>query len=188
MSAVAARASTSDRMSEFQDHFSLFGLPRRYAVDGADLERRYRDLQSQVHPDKYAHLSDAERRRSLQWATQVNQAYQTLKVPLGRGRYLLELAGHDPQIEQNTAMPAEFLVRQMELREAVAEARSDENVDGLEKIRDTIKCETSNQFRTLQHFLDDSHDYESAAELVRRLMFQDKLLHEIDDALEAIEA
>ena len=108
-------------MSLLQDHFALLGLPRRYRLDGTDLERRYRDVQSRVHPDKHAHLGDADRRQAMQWATQVNAAYQTLKNPLARGRYLLELAGHDPQVEHNTAMPTEFLVEQMELREAVAE-------------------------------------------------------------------
>ena len=175
-------------MSILQDHFALLGLPRRYTLDGTDLERRYRDVQSRVHPDKHAHLGDADRRQAMQWATQVNAAYQTLKNPLARGRYLLELAGHDPQVEHNTAMPTEFLVEQMELREAVAEARSGGAGEVLEELSDRIRREINNQFRTLQPLLDESHDYEAAAGLVRRLMFQEKLLQEIHDALEAIEA
>ena len=175
-------------MSILQDHFALLGLPRRYTLDGTDLERRYRDVQSRVHPDKHAHLGDADRRQAMQWATQVNAAYQTLKNPLARGRYLLELAGHDPQVEHNTAMPTEFLVEQMELREAVAEARSVGASEALEELSDRIRREISNQFRTLQQLLDESHDYAAAAGLVRRLMFHEKLMQEINDALQAIEA
>ena len=186
--AAAARALTSDEMNLLQDYFALLGLSRRYMLDGADLERRYRDVQARVHPDKHTHLGDAERRQAMHWATQTNAAYQTLKNPLARGRYLLELAGRDPQVEHNTAMPVEFLAEQMELREAVAVARSSGAGEVLEDLSERIKREMNTQFRTLQQLLDESHDYEAATDLVRRLMFQEKLLQEIHDALEAIEA
>jgi molecular chaperone HscB len=175
-------------MNLLQDHFALLGLPRRYALDTTDLEHRYRDVQARVHPDKHAHLGDAERRQSMQWATQVNAAYQTLKNPLTRARYLLELEGHDPEVERNTAMPTDFLVEQMELRETVAEARHGGNAEALETLSGDIRREIGNQFRALQPLLDDSHDYEAARGLVRRLLFQEKLLQDIHDALEAIEA
>ena len=57
--------------------------------------RAYRDIQGQVHPDRFAHAGEAERRLSMQWATHANEAYQTLKNPLERAQYLLQLAGHD---------------------------------------------------------------------------------------------
>ena len=147
-----------------RDHFELFGLPRAYAVDAAELERLYRDVQARVHPDKHAHLSDAERRIAMQWATQVNEAYRTLRNPLLRARYLLELGGHDARIETNTAMPADFLMQQMELRETVADARAAGDAAQLDAL------------------------HRQAGEIVRRLMFQEKLLAEIDTALEATEA
>src|SRR5512135_2518203 len=106
-----------------QDFFSLFTLPARFQIDSTALEQSYRALQAQVHPDKFAHLSEAERRLSMQWATRVNEGYQTLRNPLNRARYLLSLHGIDTQEDSNTAMPAEFLMQQMEWREALEETR-----------------------------------------------------------------
>lgn len=171
-----------------KDHFALFGLPRRYAVDRDALEQLFRDLQARVHPDKHAHLGDTERRVAMQWATQVNEAYQTLRDPLKRGRYLLHLAGHDPEIETNTAMPAAFLMEQMELRESVAESRESGDSAHLDELHGRLRKEMAGQHERLRETLDDQQDYGSAAEIVRQLMFQEKLLHDIDAALEATEA
>lgn len=170
-----------------QDYFTLFGLPRRQDLDAGQLEVKYRDVQARVHPDRHVHLSGGEQRLAMQWATQVNAAYQTLKNPLRRARYLLELAGHAVHLETNTAMPLEFLEAQMELREAVADAKAAGDVDGLDarhrQLQKTIRAELG----ALQAVL-DAHEYERAGELVRQLMFQEKLLQEIDDALAVLEA
>lgn len=171
-----------------QDHFSLFGLPRRQMLDELELETRYRDLQTKVHPDKHAHLTDADQRLAMQWATRVNEAYLTLKSPLKRAEYLLRLVGHDPQIEHNTAMPAEFLMHQMELREAVEEARQGGDADLLDRMHRQMKKEMKAQHDALAQALDEEADHARAAGIVRQLMFQEKLLHEIDEALETIEA
>lgn len=171
-----------------QDYFQLLGLPRKQALDADELERLYRDVQANVHPDKHAHRGDADRRLAMQWATKVNEAYLTLKNPLARARYLLQLAGHDVQLESNTAMPAEFLVEQMELREEVAEARAAGDVDGLDRMHRAMKTEMAGQQAALQAALDAAHDLRRAGEIVRQLMFQEKLLQEIDDALAAVDA
>lgn len=106
-----------------QDFFQLFNLPAVFKIDSAALERSFLGLQAQVHPDKFAHLSDAERRLSMQWATRVNEGYQTLRNPLNRARYLLLQHGVDTQEESNTAMPVDFLMQQMEWREALEAAK-----------------------------------------------------------------
>lgn len=170
-----------------QDYFTLFALPRQQGLDAVRLEELYRDLQARVHPDKHAHLSPAEQRQAMQWATRVNEAYLTLKDPLRRARYLLELAGHDAGLETNTAMPAEFLMAQMELREAVADAREAGDVDVLDARHRSLKKAIRGEFEALQAAL-DAGEYERAGELVRQLMFQEKLLHEIDDALALLDA
>jgi molecular chaperone HscB len=171
-----------------RDHFALFGLPRRQALDELELEKLYRDIQAQVHPDKHAHLADSDKRLAMQWATKVNEAYRTLKSPLKRGEYLLALLGHDPQIERNTAMPADFLMHQMELREAVVEARAGGDVDELDRMHRQVKKEMAVQHEALMRALDEARDYGRGAEIVRQLMFQEKLLYEIDEALQAVEA
>src|SRR5258708_40255863 len=102
-----------------QNHFELFGLPARFAVDAAALEARYHELQREVHPDRFAAASEAKRRVSMQLATRVNEAYQTLKSPLRRAVYILQLRGVDPKVETNTAMPSEFLMEQMSWRDRI---------------------------------------------------------------------
>lgn len=170
------------------DHFALFNLPKSFAIDKSELEHRFRDLQSKVHPDKHAHLGDSERRQAMHLATEANAAFQTLKNPLKRAVYLLHLAGHDLAVENNTAMPAEFLMEQMELREAVGDARVSRAEDTLDDLRSELKSRMAGQYTSLEAMLDERKDYVAAADMVRRLMFQEKLLQEIDDALEAIEA
>jgi molecular chaperone HscB len=179
---------TSFDLEEFsKDYFSLFGFERRQGLDELELEQRYREVQNRVHPDKHAHLGEADRRIAMQWATRANEAYLTLKNPLKRGEYLLRLLGHDPQIERNTAMPMEFLMAQMELREAVAEAGAAGEVDALDRLHRSLRKEIQGQYAELAGCLDERRDYGAAADLVRQLMFQEKLLHEIDEALTAAE-
>ncbi|MCM2309234.1 MAG: Fe-S protein assembly co-chaperone HscB [Sulfuritalea sp.] len=170
------------------DHFTLFGLPRAQSLDLESLENSFRAVQAKVHPDKHAHAGDADRRLAMQWATRVNEAFQTLKSPGKRARYLLSLLGHDPQIESNTAMPAEFLMSQMELREAVIEARAAADEDALDAVRLRLLNEIKVEYQRLAELIDVAKDFAAAANLVRQLMFQEKLLNEIDDALEAVTA
>ena len=168
------------------DHFSLFGLPRTYRLDSLALDKRYREIQSEVHPDRFAQAGDSERRLSLQWATRVNEAYQTLKKPLPRAQYLLTLAGHEVDGHSNTAMPPEFLMEQMEWREAVAEAKLARDLDELEQLHHRVKQRMNDRYEQLACSLDEQ-DYVRAADRVRRLMFLDKLLFEIDDAIAALD-
>src|SRR5262245_49100286 len=121
-SAAAASRLTSS-------HFELFGLAPAYALDAGRLEQAYRDIQARVHPDRFAHAGDAERRASMQMTTQVNEAYRTLRSPVLRARYLLELNGVDTAFETDTAMPKDFLMQQMELREQLEEAKDAAGLD-----------------------------------------------------------
>lgn len=170
-----------------QDYFALFGLPRRFAIDEPALEAAWHELQSQVHPDRYAHLPDVDKRLSMQWATRVNEGFRTLKKPLERAQYLLELQGVDTALETNTVMSPEFLMEQMEWREAVGEAREAGEVDELEQLHHRLQLHAREVRNGLQAQLDEAHDYTAAADTVRRLMFIDKLQREIDEALLALE-
>lgn len=179
---------TSFDLNFAADHFTLFGLPRAQLLDMESLENSFRAIQAQVHPDKHAHAADSDRRLAMQWATRVNEAFQTLKSPGRRARYLLGLLGHDPQVESNTAMPMEFLVSQMELREAVMDARAAGDEDALDAVRVRLLNEIRDEYQRLAELIDVARDYVAAGNLVRQLMFQEKLLNEIDDALEAVTA
>jgi len=170
-----------------QDFFSLFGLPLSFQIDSALLEQTYRALQSQVHPDKFSHLSDSERRLSMQWATRVNEAFQTLRSPLNRARYLLILKGVDTQEESNTAMPIEFLMQQMEWREALADAKYAKKTEVLDKIERQVQALKRTLELELAQDLDNVHDYVSASGIVRKLKFIEKITEEISSAFDELD-
>ncbi len=167
-----------------RNHFELLGLPLAYAVDPARLERGYRDLQSRVHPDRFASASEAERRVAMQWATRTNEAYRTLRDPVERARYLLSLKGFDTGEESNTAMPPDFLMQQMEWREIVAEARAGRDRAALERLRREIGEERREMLGLLERALDADANYDAGCSLVRKLRFLDKVEDEIDATLE----
>ena len=170
-----------------QNHFDLFGLPTAYAIDLALLDQTYRKLQAEVHPDRFAAAAPAEKLRSIQAATHVNEAYRTLKSPIARARYLLHLRGVDVQEETNTAMPATFLMQQMEWRESLEEATKVRDVEALEQLLRELRQAHSALEQVLNEALGHSHDYPLAAESVRKLRFFDKVREEIERALEALE-
>jgi molecular chaperone HscB len=172
-----------------QDFFGLFGLPARFQLDGAQLDAQYRALQAQVHPDKFSHLSETERRLAMQWATRVNEAYQTLRKPISRARYLLALRGVDTQEETNTAMPVDFLMAQMEWREAVEEAKQAADADALAELERRLQHEMRDFHQQLALQLDDENHYNpaAAAGTVRKLRFMEKLAEEIASAFDEID-
>jgi molecular chaperone HscB len=170
-----------------QNHFELFHLPQRFAVDANALDAAYRDVQSQVHPDKFVNATDAEKRVAMQWATRANEAYQTLKKPQKRAQYLCELNGVDLQTESNTAMPMAFLMQQMEWREELGDARAGKDVDALDALDAQLKAERKARLAAVGEQL-DAGDYEQAAQGVRALMFLEKFGEEVRFAFEAIEA
>jgi molecular chaperone HscB len=168
----------------FQDHYALFGLPASYSIDPARLEGRYRELQGQVHPDRFAAATEAERRVAMQWATRANEAYRTLRDPVDRARYLLGLKGFDTGEETNTAMPADFLMQQMEWREAAAEARSGHDAARLRELGAEIAAGRAEMLQQLERAIDRDSNYDAGCSLVRKLRFLEKLEEEIEEGLE----
>jgi molecular chaperone HscB len=170
-----------------QTYFELFGQPARFAVDTGALEARYRELQREVHPDRFATAPQAEQRVSLQLATRVNEAYQTLKSPLKRAEYLLLLNGVDAQFETNTSMPPEFLVGQLELREALEEAADARDAGRLERLSAQLRGERDALLAKLGAQLDSQKAWAPAAGTLRQLMFLERFRAEIEDAEERME-
>jgi molecular chaperone HscB len=168
-----------------RNHFELLGLPVAFVIEPDSLERAYLDLQSRVHPDRFASSGDAERRVAMQWATRANEAYRTLRNPLDRARYLLGLKGFDTGEESNTSMPPDFLMQQMEWREAVEAGRSGHDAAALEGVRGELGAARREMQALLARALGGDRNYEAGCSLVRKLRFLDRLEEEIDDALEA---
>lgn len=170
-----------------KNHFELFDLPLAFAVDGAALDRAYREVQREVHPDRFTIASDAEKRLAAQWATRTNEAYQTLKSPLNRGRYLLKVNGIDTEEESNTAMPVDFLMQQMQWREDVVDARRGRDIARLDELASQHGTDEAQLFAQLATELATPPGMVAARLTVRKLRFLEKLGEEIDDALIQLE-
>ena len=177
-------------MNLSDDDFTLFGLPRRFALDRAALDAQWLALQAQVHPDRFAGQGAASQRLAMQWAVRVNEAYQRLKDPLKRGAYLCELRGAPIQADNNTAMPRAFLMQQMAWREALDDAGSD--AAAVESLDDAVQADERKLLATLGQTLDGEGDAaaqaQAAAQQVRALMFVARFRADIGRRLEALDA
>ncbi len=167
------------------DDFTLFGLAPRQALDRADLDARRRELQAQVHPDRFAAEGAAAQRLAMQWAVRVNQGYQRLKDPLSRAAYLCELRGVPVAAESNTAMPREFLMQQMQWREALEEAADRAAIEALDS---AVAQEERTMLAGLALLLDERPDAVAAAARVRALMFVARFRQDIERRLEALDS
>jgi len=166
------------------DDFTLLGLPRAFALERSQLDAAWKALQAKVHPDRFAAEGAAAQRVAMQWAVRVNEAHQRLKDPLRRAGYLCELAGVSVQSENNTAMPGDFLMQQMQWREALDEAGSATEVEAL---ADEVGDQRRARLAHLADHLDVQSAFAAAAQEVRALMFIDRLLEEIDVRLQRYE-
>lgn len=167
------------------DDFTLFGLPERFALDAAALDARWRALQAEVHPDRFAADGAAAQRVAMQWAVRVNEAYRRLKDPLKRAAYLCERRGAPIAADSNTAMPAGFLGQQMGWREALEEAADLAAVEALDA---AVRRDERDRLATLAQTLDETGDAVAAAAQVRALMFVERFRQDIERRLEALES
>jgi molecular chaperone HscB len=166
------------------DDFELFGLPRRFALNRPDIDARWKALQAEVHPDRFASQGASAQRLAMQWAIRVNEAYQRLKDPLKRAAYLCELAGVPIGAEDNTAMPASFLAQQLEWREALDEA---DDAAAVEALAQDVAARREAMLANLEVLLDARGDTAVAANEVRALMFVERFAHDVERRLAVLE-
>jgi len=164
--------------------FELFGLTQQFAQDRTALDARWKQLQREAHPDKFAAQGDAAQRVAMQWSVRINEAYQRLRDPLKRAAYLCELAATPVNAHSNTAMPAAFLMQQMQWREELEEAQSDE---ALQVLRDNVDAAQRELLRECATRIDGQHDFPAAVQSVRALMFIEKFGHDLDVAFDKLE-
>ena len=178
MSVVVANHSASD------DYFHFFGLNQQFKIDLPALDQAYLAIQKEVHPDRHARGSDAEQRLAMEMATFANTAVQTLKNPIQRGLYICQLHGVDAKLETNTAMPAAFLMKQMEWRENLDEQAED--LPALEALMAEVEQSKQDTLTEIAQAIDGAKNYVRAAELLRGLLFIDKFAVELDDTIAAL--
>jgi molecular chaperone HscB len=174
-------------MNLSENHFQIFGVPAQFELDLSALEGRYRELQREVHPDRFARASPAEQRVSMQLAARVNEAYQTLRSPIKRAQYLLQIKGVDPELETNTAMSPEFLAGQMERREELEAAAAANDWERLIALSSALRVDQDVLFGRVERQL-EAGDWSEAAVTLRQLKFLEKFEEEIGAAEEKMES
>lgn len=167
------------------DDFELFGLPQQFTQDRAVIDVRWKDLQREAHPDKFAAQGNAAQRVAMQWSVRINEAYQRLKDPLRRAAYLCELHGTPVNAENNTAMPAEFLMQQMEWRETLDDAQ---DMAALDALNDEVARSRNALLQRCEQLLDQNKDYPGAVAQVRALMFIERFARDIEARYEMMES
>ena len=161
--------------------FELFDVPALFKQDRAALDARWKDLQREAHPDKFAAQGAAAQRVAMQWSVRINEAYARLKDPLKRATYLCELNGAPINAHTNTTMPPAFMMMQIEWREALEEATT---AAELETISDEAAEYERGQLLKIEQLIDVTHDYAAAANEVRALMFVARFVGEIEARLD----
>ena len=159
------------------DDFELFGVPQQFAQERSALDARWKELQREAHPDRFAAHGAAAQRVAMQWSVRINEAYQRIKEPLRRAAYLCELYGAPIQAEDNTAMPGAFLMQQMEWREALEEAASADDIDALDA---EVQQARSATLARCADLIDVYGDFAGAAQQVRALMFIARFAQDIE--------
>ena len=163
--------------------FELFGLAQKFSQDRAAIDTRWKQLQKEAHPDKFAAQGVSAQRVAMQWSVRINEAYQRLKDPLRRAAYLCELNGAAVNAENNTAMPASFLMQQIEWREALDWAKTAENIHEISLQTNEFK---RNQLSKIEQSIDIQNDFKAAVEHVRSLMFVDRFGVEVEARLDLL--
>ena len=163
--------------------FELFQLPVQFAQPRELIDTRWKELQRQAHPDKFAAQGATAQRLAMQWSVRINEAYQRLKDPLARASYLCELHGAPIRAENNTAMPPAFLVQQMEWREALEDALA---MAQLEQLASETRVAENAQLSVIAQTLDVDKDHAKAANEVRSLMFIQRFAQEVEARIDQL--
>ncbi len=170
-------------MNLADNDFALFGLPGQFAQDRSAIDARWKDLQREAHPDKFAAQGAAAQRVAMQWSVRINEAYQRLKDPLRRAAYLCELNAAPINAENNTAMPAAFLMEQMEWREALDDAVDEA---GLDELTGKLQAARKASLQRIESLLDADRNFAEAAQQVRALMFIERFAQDVDSRVEQL--
>jgi len=161
--------------------FTLLQLPEAFVIDLETLQQNYQSIQKDIHPDRFATFDDEAKLESIKKTAQVNDAYQTLKSPIRRAEYLLQLKGINIHDEKYTAVPQDFLMQQMEWREELETHKL--NKVALEKLAQDIQKNKNDMMNQLPSFFDDKNHLNDAIRVTRELNFIEKIEQHINDAL-----
>jgi len=122
------------------DFFAALGLPRKLAIDSTRLEQLYHELGRRIHPDHFANGAATLRDASLRGTALLTRAYRTLRDPISRGHYWLELNGHK-LADNNKSVPADLAETVFDVQEQLADFREARGGggDGADRLRGEVE-------------------------------------------------
>ncbi len=172
------------------DRFAVLGLPRRFEVDLGAAEGAYKDLSRQFHPDRFAKADPRARKASLARTVQINDAWRTVKDPLRRAEYLLELAGYalaggeksaEMSKTRKVSAPPLFLVEIMELRDELAEAQQAGDAVKVAFMSEEMRGRAAAAMKTIGTSIDGGRpeDLDEAARALMSLRYYQRFLDEV---------
>lgn len=162
--------------------FQMFNLAPSFALDEAKLDAAYREVQKKVHPDRFANASDAEKRVAQQWSGFVNEAYATLSDPAKRAKLLAELNGVTFDENQSGGLDEEFLLDQLDRREAIEEGLQQGDSAGIAPLVQSVKDDYAALNSALADAIDGRRDFAAVPDLVRKLLFIRKQMQLLEKA------
>ena len=170
-------------MNLLSNDFEIFDVPAQFALDRTALDERWKNLQREAHPDRFTTADALTQRQAMQWSVRINEAYQRLKDPLKRAAYLCELNGAPIQAENNTSMPAAFLMQQMQWREDLEEACGAED---LERMADDVAQTRRDMLQGLQRTADEERNFPALVQQVRALMFVERFACDVENRIDQL--
>lgn len=168
------------------NYFAILGIEPAADVEPAELERRYLELQCRFHPDRHAHRPAPQRRAAMETAARINEAYRLLRDPIARFTHLLALRGAEVSPATAGALPAEFLARQMDWHEALADARRNGDPDRVAALTRELLTERARLEPDLRAALDERDDVAQARNILHQLLFLRRLIEQAQDAAEEL--
>ena len=169
-----------------QNYFALFNLPEQFDLDKQMLDTTWHAIQNQVHPDRFIHAPESDKRAAMQWASLTNDAYQTLRNPVKRAAHLCHLRGFSLDGESGPTMPSDFIFEQIEWRGHLDNARIDRDIQALETMDVHLRERIKEQMTQIEKELNSNH-FDVAVQEIKKMMFLQKFGEEISFAFEELD-
>ncbi len=160
--------------------FDIFKIPKQFALDEDQLEKKYFEIQKLIHPDKFANASVNEKRIAEQWSTLVNDSYAALKDPVKRAKLLCEAGGITINENSSSGIDEDFLIDQLSRNEAIGMAKEAGDTRELEKLKLAVNRDAAELIRQIGKAIDEDNDLPAASEAVKMFMFIKRQLKEFD--------
>lgn len=163
------------------DYFQVLGIPRGLGLDENRLRDRYYEITKRTHPDRYAQSAPAEGLLAARWTTAVNRAYQTLRDPERRARYLLDLAGMG-DADKKASIPLDLAETYFEIQDLLGEPEGADRLAAFRKDLEAQLAATGGEWERIAALwsTDEKAALVRLSALVVKRKYLSSMLHDMD--------